>query len=399
MKKSTFKINGPIILSFILSVLFFSTEKAALCRDDLVWIKDHDGDTGMIPSVAWPPAFPELDEFWNSPDIRTFPEYPRTGTPCSVFATVRNKTASIVTDIQVVFLFDDLCTASSFPSSHADTIEIVNLPVLPPMGEEEVSVQWTPPAEGNFNGDPLWTLGVILNVVGDLQESNWALWDNNVAVKSAGASIQPPGGDPERSNTVFLAGNPFSFPDTVMLSVDRRQVPDGWDVSIDFPENEKFLIQPETLFPIVLTVIPDHEISDSNSAVILVEQFLASSPFRGLEIGMGMTEAVKVSGTTIDLEKAGNGELTYTLDITNHSESPRIIDYWVWAETPDGSLYPSTPLIMAEDTLLPGNWSGTRSISHSIPTGAPTGLYSYVAIAGAWPDTIFDWDYFNFDVE
>ena len=383
----------------MLFVSMFFPARAVFCQDDLIWIRDHQDDWGDVPSVSWPPMVPDLDEFWNSPDIWTVPEYPRTGTPCTVFATVRNKTAHTVRNTEITFFFDNLSTAASFPSLYSETIGVVTLPVIPALGEEEVSIEWTPPAEGNFCGEPFWTLGVTLNTVGDPQQSDWALWDNNVAVKSVRTSIQPPGGDPERSSTVFLAGNPNSYPDTVMISVDRRQIPAGWQASIDFPENERFFMQPETLFPVTLTVIPDENSSVSDSGTVLIEQFLASSPYRGLEIGMGMTEVVTVTGTTIDLEKTDVDSLIYTVEITNHTDKSRIIDYWIWAETPGGSIYPANPLIMAEDAILPGGWSGTRSVSHVIPPSAPPGLYSYIAVAGAWPDTVFDWDFFNFDVE
>ena len=92
------------------------------------------------------------------------------------------------------------------------------------------------------------------------------------------------------------------------------------------------------------------------------------------------------------------GSLGYTVTVTNNSSISRTFKYWTYAILPNGSRYPTTGQLFGPITvtLTPGQTQSTH-LTHSIPTTAPLGTYTYNAKVGPYP-AIWTSDSFTFVV-
>ena len=88
----------------------------------------------------------------------------------------------------------------------------------------------------------------------------------------------------------------------------------------------------------------------------------------------------------------------YTVTVTNNSSISRTFKYWTYAILPNGSRYPTTGQLFGPITvtLTPGQTQSTH-LTHSIPTTAPLGTYTYNAKVGPYP-AIWTSDSFTFVV-
>jgi hypothetical protein len=101
-------------------------------------------------------------------------------------------------------------------------------------------------------------------------------------------------------------------------------------------------------------------------------------------------ELTYVSGSPVP---AGGGDLTYDVDLNNNETDPVGLDAWIDATLPN-----STVITLINRALtLPGGASIARTLTLSVPAGAPAGTYTMTGNVGVYPDTV--WDSSSFDFE
>jgi len=93
---------------------------------------------------------------------------------------------------------------------------------------------------------------------------------------------------------------------------------------------------------------------------------------------------------------AGGGSFLYDIRVENSGATPLTSDVWIVAILPNGSSF--GPLLLREGLTIPAGGVLERSgLSQSVPAGAPSGEYSYVANAGIYPGVVLASDSFNFE--
>ena len=92
---------------------------------------------------------------------------------------------------------------------------------------------------------------------------------------------------------------------------------------------------------------------------------------------------------------AAGGTFEYDLTINNIGASTIVFSCWTDVILPDSTLY--GPILLRTGlTLTPGN-SISRTMTQSVPMGAPAGNYTYFGHAGEYPQYIIDEDRFQFE--
>ena len=92
------------------------------------------------------------------------------------------------------------------------------------------------------------------------------------------------------------------------------------------------------------------------------------------------------------------GTLGYTVILINTTNSSQTFKYWTYIKLPNSSRYPSTGELFGPVTVtLSAGQSRNAHLTHSIPTIAPLGTYTYFGQIGAYP-VVFDSDSFQFGV-
>jgi len=89
------------------------------------------------------------------------------------------------------------------------------------------------------------------------------------------------------------------------------------------------------------------------------------------------------------------GSFDFNIEVENSDPSPVTIDIWTMVTLPNGSEY--GPIINVPDFIAPANWSGDRDRTQIVPAGAPTGMYTYDAYIGDFPDIVVAEDHFDFE--
>jgi len=93
---------------------------------------------------------------------------------------------------------------------------------------------------------------------------------------------------------------------------------------------------------------------------------------------------------------ASGGSFEYSVSINNIWMNPVQFDFWTEAIMPDGSTY--GPILLRRNLNLAQYDSLTRSgITQSVPANAPSGMYSYVANVGIYPNEVSNFDQFEFE--
>jgi hypothetical protein len=92
---------------------------------------------------------------------------------------------------------------------------------------------------------------------------------------------------------------------------------------------------------------------------------------------------------------AAGGSFDFNIAIANNSPEPETFDIWTMVTLPNGNEY--GPIINVPDFTAPANWSADRDRTQAVPGGAPTGMYTYDAYVGVYPDNIWNEDHFDFE--
>jgi hypothetical protein len=117
-----------------------------------------------------------------------------------------------------------------------------------------------------------------------------------------------------------------------------------------------------------------------------------------IELGTAGTPDVTITltpyGTPITIPASG-GSFDFNAEVTNNGADPETFDIWTMATLPPGGQY--GPIINLPDFTAPASWSTNRDRTQSVPAAAPTGMYTYDAYVGVYPDDIWDEDHFEFE--
>ncbi|MCB2211201.1 T9SS type A sorting domain-containing protein [bacterium] len=97
-----------------------------------------------------------------------------------------------------------------------------------------------------------------------------------------------------------------------------------------------------------------------------------------------------VQGTTVP---GSGGMIVYSAELINNVGAPMQFDAWTWATLPDGSNY--GPIQQVPVVIQPGSTTIPQLVLQ-VPGMAPTGLYTYHAAIGDFPNTIVYEDIFYF---
>jgi hypothetical protein len=94
------------------------------------------------------------------------------------------------------------------------------------------------------------------------------------------------------------------------------------------------------------------------------------------------------------------GEQTeWRLDLVNNSSSPVEVDIWLSIDSDVlPPPYSPTRYILLENVIVPGNFSGGRTVYLDVHTKAPAGTYTVENIVGEYYDVIYDKDTFTTEV-
>ena len=91
---------------------------------------------------------------------------------------------------------------------------------------------------------------------------------------------------------------------------------------------------------------------------------------------------------------ANGGTFNFNIQVSNLSTNPVNVDIWTMATLPNGSEY--GPIINFPDFQLPGSASPNRDRTQAVPASAPSGMYSYDAYVGEYPNIVWAEDHFDF---
>jgi hypothetical protein len=92
---------------------------------------------------------------------------------------------------------------------------------------------------------------------------------------------------------------------------------------------------------------------------------------------------------------ANGGSFGFNIEAANNSSETIAFEAWTIVELPDGSMY--GPLINPVNISLNSGASIDRDRNQNVPSGAPSGIYTYYAYVGVYPNTVWQNDSFEFD--
>ena len=87
------------------------------------------------------------------------------------------------------------------------------------------------------------------------------------------------------------------------------------------------------------------------------------------------------------------GSFDFDVLIENITDSAVTFDVWTNVLLPDSSV---VPILLRTNLSLPVGGSIMRTLTQSVPGGAPAGYYSYNGYVGFYPNVVMNDDYFNF---
>ncbi len=93
---------------------------------------------------------------------------------------------------------------------------------------------------------------------------------------------------------------------------------------------------------------------------------------------------------------ASGGTFEYYAEIANNSTSTEVVDVWIDATLPNGSVY--GPILLRQGLVMTGSGSLGRDLEQNVPGVAPMGVYNYNAYAGDYrTGDIWSEDHFEFE--
>lgn len=116
--------------------------------------------------------------------------------------------------------------------------------------------------------------------------------------------------------------------------------------------------------------------------------------------GLGATRGGDVTVTLVPYNPpitipASGGNFQYTISVTNNEATDLTVHVWTMARLPSGYLY--GPVLGPVAVRLPGGWTASGNLSQYVPGTAPGGIYDYIAVAGVFPNEVWDHDSFPFE--
>jgi len=90
------------------------------------------------------------------------------------------------------------------------------------------------------------------------------------------------------------------------------------------------------------------------------------------------------------------GTFTYAIEVTNNEPTSLTFEIWTRFIYPDGTS--SDPIFGPESFQLPGGWSANQDdLSANVASWMPSGMYTYTAYAGMYPNQIWSSNNFAFE--
>ena len=105
--------------------------------------------------------------------------------------------------------------------------------------------------------------------------------------------------------------------------------------------------------------------------------------------------AVSLTPSTTPIQVPANGgTFDYVIGVDNNDTVTVGCDIWTMVTLPNGT--ESGPILNVPKTFT-ANFSATRDRTQGVPAGAPSGIYTYDAYVGDYPDEIWGEDHFDFE--
>gem|GEM_PF-1914755 len=375
-----------------------------------VWLKDCTADTGAEPS--WnPPACSLCPWPWSSPDIWVGDS---TGTNRGksayanynnkVYCEVRNRGTVAAAQVTATFGYtkdpdihlqtcNDTCV-TWFGSTTVTNVAANGSKIAGP-------VTWNPPS-GH------WCLVVYLDTATNLDKhfSCWPWSDNNVAARNYWVTTKDTGGRGQWEQE-FLVGNSMCTEGMVSVEVDRSELPEGWEASIDVPEHPaRFQMAPEgVITPTLHVTSPPDEEPGTIGYVTVIEYIYNSCNGALVDQTGGFTVGVTASPIDVSQFEADeavvpqSGTLGFTISAQNETPQAQTFDVWFDVGLPNGNEYARNPVMSFDSITIGPSASKTVHLTQEIPGGAPVGRYVYILkIGDRETDTVWNEEYFTFDV-
>jgi len=92
---------------------------------------------------------------------------------------------------------------------------------------------------------------------------------------------------------------------------------------------------------------------------------------------------------------ANGGSFQFNIEVSNLGTSMANFDVWTMVTLPSGGS--AGPLLLAQNLNFAPGASADRDRQQFVPAGAPSGIYSYNAFVGDYPNTVWTDDEFNFE--
>lgn len=188
-----------------------------------VWIKDHPADTGAEPSAVWT-GTGWSHAFWESPDIWTVPASPVAGATTTLNVRVHNDGPGPLSGVTVRAYYTDPRIALEFPNP-ANVLIGEQVVTLGP-GDTTLTFSWNVPAGANSWGENHWCVGVVVTHPDDRPLTTQIQRSNNIGGKNFNTVVMA------ASEQTLMVGatNYLAVPAEFIARVDRKSLPEGWQV-------------------------------------------------------------------------------------------------------------------------------------------------------------------------
>ncbi len=193
---------------------------ALLCRD-------HDADTGFVPSNLLGQASWESPDIWvrNQPDGIPAQQNPIAGQTNYVYVRVHN-IGDVAVDHITVHLYNTAASAAPrWPDDWAPEIGEVSIPSLAPGQDAVVSLPWTPTMTGHY-----CFLARIEAPTSPIINDGWVPFDRQVCQKNVQII------DGGSSTTTIQLANPNRDPNNGSITVSSNSVPTGSTTIVSLPQ-------------------------------------------------------------------------------------------------------------------------------------------------------------------
>jgi hypothetical protein len=154
--------------------------------------------------------------------------------------------------------------------------------------------------------------------------------------------------------------------------------------------------EPGTIFDVAIS--DDGQYAVCGGKAVHARTFGNGGQIYAIELETAGTPDVTITltpyGTPISIPASG-GSFDFNAEVANNGADPETFDIWTMATLPPGGQY--GPIINLPNFTAPASWSTNRDRTQSVPAAAPTGMYTYDAYVGIYPDDIWDEDHFEFE--